>query len=322
MPPLRTHPALRTLAGIVAPLCGLALVVVVFLLIPPRAAVTVLDIQTIAVHAVLVSIVGLGMTLVVISGGIDLSVGSALALSSVIAALASRAGWPVLGVVAAAAGTGLLCGAYNGVLITALRLPAFITTLGTLGLFRGIAKWVSDSGTVPAPTRGLELLMTPIPPHPGWIVAPGVWVAVVLAALLGVILHRTTMGRHTVAIGSNETAARFAALPVTRRRIQIYALAGLLTGIAGALQFARLTVGDPTVAVGLELEVVAAVVIGGASLSGGTGSIIGTLAGAVMMAYLRNRCTALEWPNFVQEMIVGHIIIAAVTVDMLRRRNL
>lgn len=306
----------------IAPLCGLALVVVVFLLIPPRPGVTLLDVQTIAVHAVLVSIVGLGMTLVVISGGIDLSVGSVLALTSVAAALAAKAGWPVIGVVAAASGAGLLCGAYNGLLVTALRLPPFITTLGTLGLFRGLAKWVSGSGTITGPTRGLELLMLPTPRGDFWILAPGVWIAGVLAGMLGLVLHRTVFGRQVTAIGSNELAARFSGIPISRRKVQIYALAGLLTGIAGCLQFARLTIGDSTVAVGLELEVVAAVVIGGGSLSGGSGSIIGTLAGALMMAYLRNRCTALGWPNFVQEMIVGHIIIAAVALDMLRRRNL
>ncbi|GJQ28567.1 MAG: ribonucleotide-diphosphate reductase subunit alpha [Phycisphaerae bacterium] len=313
------HP--RRLAAALAPLLGLLAVVVIFALIPPHPPISLLDLRTVAVHAVLVSTIGLGMTLVVIAGGIDLSVGSMLALACVISALAARQGWPAPMVVLAGVATGVLCGAYNGVLIASLRLPAFIVTLGTLGLFRGLGKWIAGPGTVKAPTQGLDVLMDPTPPHAFWLFAPGVWLTAVLAALAAFTLHRTVFGRHVVAIGSNETAARFAAIPLRTRRIQIYALLGACTGLAGALQFARLTVGDPTVAVGIELEVIAAVVIGGASLAGGTGSILGTLAGAVMMAYLRNRCSALGWPNFVQELIVGHVIIAAVLLDTLRRRR-
>lgn len=319
MTPATINP--RALAASLSPLLGLVAVVAIFACIPPHPPITLLDLRTVAVHAVLVSTIGLGMTLVVISGGIDLSVGSALALACVVSALAARLNWPAPLILLAGAATGLICGFYNGILIAGLRIPAFIATLGTLGLFRGLSKWIVGPGTVKAPTHGLDTLMNPTPPHAAWLVAPGVWLTIALAAAIGVTLKLTVFGRHIVAIGSNETAAKFAAIPVRTRRVQIYALAGALTGLAGALQFARLTVGDPTVAVGIELEVIAAVVIGGASLSGGTGSILGTLAGAVMMAYLRNRCSALAWPNFVQELIVGHVIIAAVLLDALRRRR-
>lgn len=303
------------------PLIGLLFVYLLFLAIAPDRPVGFLDIRTVAVHAVLVSIVGIGMTLVIVSGGIDLSVGSGVALSGVVAAMASRSGWPLPIVVLAAVGTGAACGAYNGLLAGVLRLPAFIVTLGTLGFFRGVAKWASSSNTVYAPTRGLERLMSPEPPSAWWVLAPGTWIALVLAACGSALLARTVLGRQLVAIGCNRAAARLAGLPIAWRTWQVYTLCGACVGVAGLLQFGRVTVGDPTISVGLELDVVAAVVIGGASLAGGTGSVWATVAGAVMMAFLRNRCTALGWPNFVQEMIVGHIIVIAVAMDFVRRRR-
>jgi len=316
-------PAARvsTLLAGLAPLGVVVVVALAFILLAPHAPFSVLDARTIAVHAVLVGIAGLGATLVIISGGLDLSVGSVLALCGVVAALTARMGWPLPLVIFSSLGAGLLCGTYNALLISALRLPAFIATLGTLGFFRGVAKWISDGRTVPAPTLGLDTLMQPTPAVSWLLVAPGVWITLALAACLAWIRSSTAFGRHVVAIGSNEVAARYAGLPIARRRCQVYALAGGLAGLAGLLQFSRLTVGDPTVAIGLELDVIAACVIGGASLRGGTGSIVGTLAGAVLMALLRNRCAAVGWPNFVQEMIVGHIIIGAVALDVLRRRR-
>jgi ribose transport system permease protein len=279
------------------------------------------DLRTVAVHAVMVAIVGIGMTMVILSGGIDLSVGSSVALSCVVAALAARAGWPLVGVAFAACAAGAMCGLYNGLLITLLRLPPFIVTLGTLGFFRGLSKLFAHSRVISAPTLGLETLVQPKPPHPAFVFAPAVWLMLLIAAAASVVVNRTVWGRHITAIGSNPVAARYLGLPVARRRAQVYIVCGALVGFAGLLQFGRLTVGDPTIAGGLELDAVAAAVIGGASLSGGTGSVFGAVCGAVMMAYLRNRCTALEWPNYVQEIIVGHIILLAVGLDQLRRSH-
>jgi ribose transport system permease protein len=170
----------------------------------------------------------------------------------------------------------------------------------------------------------VESLKTWVYPKPvqDWLpFAPAVFLALILGMFLAAVLRYTILGRYTFAIGSNEATARLCGIRVPRVKICIYVLAGLLTGLAGLMQFARLTQGDPTVAVGLELDVIAAVVIGGGSLSGGQGSLVGTLAGAFLMAYLRNRCTVLGWSNFVQEMIVGHIIIIAVAVDQWRVRR-
>lgn len=312
--------ALRALG----PLWGLLFVIVVFAAIPPHHGVTALQFRTILVHTVIVAIAALGMTVVIASGGIDLSVGSGVALSGVVGAVALKAGWPLWGAIPLALLTGTACGLYNGLLVTALRLPPFIATLGTLGFYRGVAKWIAGSSPVsPENMHGLNTFLQPQPPpHMEWmIVAPGVWLLLVLAVCVAVGMRESVFGRSVLALGGNEIAARYAGLPVRKIKVLTYGIAGLFVGLAGVLQLSRLTQGDPTVAVGLELDVIAAVVIGGASLAGGHASIAGTLCGALMMAYLNNRCSLLGWQTFVQQMIVGHIIIAAVAMDMWRRRR-
>lgn len=301
-------------ARAVAPVAMLLLVVCTFWL-ASDAPLTVLDLRIVAVHTIIVGTAAIGMTLVIIAGGIDLSIGSAVALSGVIGALALKQGWSLPVAVAATIATGAACGLYNGVLVSVLRLPAFIATLGTLGFFRGVAKWLAGSRPVNAPADGLERLVEPTPRAAWMVVAPGVWIMLGLGVLAAFFLHRTVFGRRIVAVGSNEEAARRCAVQVPRVRAGVFVLAGAFAGIAGLFQFARLTQGDPTVASGLELDVIAAVVIGGASLSGGSGSLAGAIAGAALMAFLRNRSAALGWPNFVQEMIVGHIVIIAVAID-------
>lgn len=319
--PDSTGASASALARSLTPLVGLLVVVLFFLAVPPHHAVTLEQVRTIGVHAVIVGVAALGATIVIAAGGLDLSVGSMIALTGVTASLVLRAGHGATAAVAAAVAVGLACGLYNGLLITILRLPAFIVTLGTLGFFRGAAKWLTGSRTVSAPTLGLESIVAPKPPASWMLVAPAVWILLLLAAASAFVLHRTVLGRHALALGGNEQAARRCGVPITGTRIAVYAIAGALAGLAGLFQFARLQSGDPTVAIGVELDVIAAVVIGGASLSGGSASVLGTLAGAFMIAYLRNRCVVMGWPNYVQEMIVGHLIILAVAVDLWRRRR-
>lgn len=315
-----TSPA-RRIAGALTPFVGLAVVVLFFLIIAPDKRPSELDLRLVAVHAAIVGIGAAGMTMIIISGGIDLSVGSIIALASVAAAYAMKWWEMPLAACAIAMLVGAGCGMYNGFLVTALRLPPFIATLGTLGFYRGLAKWWAHSTQVIAPTGGVEKLVNPTP-EPRWLIfAPAVWIMLAVCGIVAGLLRFTVLGRHTFAIGSNTEAARRCGIKIGWTRLAVFSISGLLVGLAGFIQFARLTLGDPTVAVGLELDIIAAVVIGGASLSGGQGSVAGTLAGAVMMAYLKNRCASLGWPTYVQEMIVGHIIIAAVFVDQWRRRR-
>lgn len=282
------------------------------------------DVRLIAVHSVIVAIVAMGMTLVIASGGIDLSVGSGVALAGVVGALALKHDYPSVVAVLAALATGVACGLYNAFFITALRLPPFIATLGTLGIFRGVAIWLAKGSVVSAPAHSGDLLVALVAPKPSqsWMLfAPAVWGMIGVVTIAAMVMHRTVFGRRSVAIGSNPVAAAYAGVPINRVKLGVYAVLGFCVGVAGILQFARLTVGDPTVRAGLELDVIAAVVIGGASLNGGHASVVGTLVGAVMMAYLQSRCAALGWPNYVQQIIVGHIIIAAVAIDQWRSRR-
>ncbi|GMV36884.1 MAG: hypothetical protein AMXMBFR61_13920 [Fimbriimonadales bacterium] len=318
---MKTDTARRAMRAL-APFAVLLVVVAVFYAIPPHPAVKLLDLRTILVQTVIVSVAAMGMTFVIVSAGIDLSVGSAIALASVTAALAMDRGLPLAVAIPTTLGVGALCGLYNGLLITVLRLPPFIATLGTLGFFRGVAKWISNSRPITAPTGGLDQWVQPIPAQSWLVFAPAVWLMLGLAVVMALALRHSVLGRYAFAIGSNEATARLCGVRVERTKVYIYVLMGLMTGLAGLFQFARLTQGDPTVAVGLELDVIAAVVIGGASLAGGQGSIVGTLVGAFLMSYLRNRCIALGWPNFVQEMIIGHVIIIAVAADQWRLRRM
>jgi len=168
----------------------------------------------------------------------------------------------------------------------------------------------------------MKQLLSPRLTHEWMIFSPGVWLLLVLALIVAAVLRYTVFGRHVFAIGSNEATARLCGINVVRTRIAVFTIAGFFVGVAGLFQFSRLTVGDPTSGAGKELPIIAAVVIGGGSLSGGRGSILGTLTGALIMQVIASGCTALRQPNPIQEIIIGCIIIAAVTVDQFRRRRL
>jgi ribose transport system permease protein len=194
----------------------------------------------------------------------------------------------------------------------------FIITLGTLGVARGSAKWLADNQTVNYDASPINSWMTTADPF-GYALPLGVWVAVGLAVVTSVVLKHTVFGRHIFALGSNEATARLCGIPTTRLKIAIYALAGCFFGLAGLFQLSRLRQGDPTVAVGLELDIIAAVIIGGASLNGGVGTILGSMIGALIMAVLRNGSQQMGWPTYFQEIIIGLVIIIAVFVDHLRQ---
>lgn len=275
------------------------------------------NVQTIVLQSAIVGMAGLGMTLIILSGGIDLSTGSTVALASVtVAALMKSRGWPAIPAACGAVGIAALCGLLNGTLVTQLKVPPFIVTLGTMLIFRAEAKRLADERTINPDPNMLDSLL-----DVGSVLPAGVWMLAILAVLIALVLHFTRFGRHLYATGSNEAAARLCGVPVTRIKILVYTLGGAFAGLAGLLQYSRLAMGDPTAAPGLELDAITAVVIGGGSLAGGEGYVLGTLIGALYMPTIRNGCSQMGWRNLESEEVAGVIIIVAVALDRLRHRR-
>ncbi len=310
----------RQLLARLGPFLGLIAVIAIFALMTdsPSQYLSVRNFRIVVAQTVIVALGAIGMTMIIVSGGIDLSVGSVIALTGVVTALGLRDGMTPLLALLVGVAAGALIGIVNGLTITRLKVIPFIATLGMLGVARGVAKWVADQQTVNIPETWINELAVTFP-RPEWlVVAPGVWLSVLLAVLAALVLRRTVFGRRVFAIGSNEAAARACGIPVDRMKIWIYGLAGLLFGLSGVMQMSRLRQGDPTVAIGTELDVIAAVVIGGGSLNGGVGTILGSMIGASIMAVLRNGSQQMGWPNYIQEIIIGAIIVAAVALDRVR----
>jgi len=301
------------------PLLGLLFVCAVFAFLIGPQFFRPVNLELIARQTAIVCTAALGMTMVIVAAGIDLSVGSIIALSTVvIALLLKRDVSPLLsalgGVAAAAA-----CGLANGILITRLRVVPFIVTLGTMLIVRGAAKGLADERRIEAPATWLNGLLRTVEAGRGLFVPPGIWVLLVLALLVAGVLRYTVFGRHLFAIGSNERTARLCGLRVERVKVAVYTISAALAGVAGVMQFAKLSVGDPTVAVGLELDVIAAVIIGGGSLTGGNGTVLGTVLGATIMSVVAIGCSQHGLANWVQQIVTGSIIVLAVALDRWRQ---
>lgn len=316
-------PKIKNLLNVLGPFVGLIFVVGLFCLsseVRPYF-LTGANFKIILIQTVIVAIGALGMTMIIVSGGIDLSVGSVVALTSVVGATLLVKGYSANAAMAltllAGAGIGLL----NGLAIAGLRMMPFIVTLGMMGVARGSAKWLAGNQTVNSPETLVNNIMALVEPLQLFPLPPGVWIAVGLAVVMAVVMRQTIFGRYVFAIGSNESTARLCGIRVQFYKVLIYTLAGLFFGLSGLMQLSRLTQGDPTVAIGLELDIIAAVVIGGASLSGGAGSILGSMVGALIMAVLRNGSNQMGWPTYMQEIIIGIVIILAVGLDRLRQRR-
>jgi ribose/xylose/arabinose/galactoside ABC-type transport system permease subunit len=311
-----------TLAGLLkkpwfAPLLALICVYCLFSVLTPDTFLRTLNLVTMLRQTVIVAIVAVGMALIIIHGGIDLSVGSIVALTTVVVAKSLQSGYGPASTVLIALGLGALAGALNGALVVGFRITPFIATLGTMSALRGVAKGLADEQKIDAPARGMDDWMAILPGER--LVPYGVWLALLAAVVCAVLLGYTRLGRHAVAVGSNELTARLCGVPVSRVRLAIYTLGGLLAGLAGVLEFSTLTVGDPTDSMGLELEAIAAVVIGGGSLSGGQGSVAGTLLGALLLTVIKAGCTHVGMPNWIQEILTGAIIVVAMTLDRVRQ---
>ncbi len=289
---------------------------------------TLLNARTVTAPVATVFVAALGMTIVIIAGGIDLSAGTAMSLTATFLAwglmhkrFADSNPWAAI---LLALQAGVVCGMINGVLIGWLRVIPFIVTLGTMRVYLGAGNLMAHETTLRPDTatqvpRWLQNWLSVRAEALYFGFPMGVWVAILLAIVTAALLRFTVFGRHVFALGSNETAARLCGINVPWMKIAVYTLAGLFFGIAGIYQFSRLSVGQPTSGLGVELKVIAAVVIGGASLNGGRGSILGTLAGAGIMGAIDSGCTQLGLSNPVQDIVLGVVIVAAVAVDQLRQ---
>ncbi len=289
----------------------------VFLSLASPYFFTATNLSSVVRQTAVINIMALGMTMVIVSGGIDLSVGAILAFSGTIGTMAMVSG----GGISAGIVVGILCGLgwglANGTLITSLKIPPFIVTLGTLGIARGLTLIISNGLPVVGLPREFAYL--------GEGSIAGVpFVLLVLLACAGVmyvVLHSTKLGRYTYALGSNKEAAVYAGIPVAKYTVAVYAICGMLSGVASMIEASRLMTGQPTAGQAYELQVIAAVVIGGGSLSGGEGSIVGTLIGAFIMGLLANGSDLLGINPYLQQAIIGAVIILAVALDEARKRR-
>ncbi len=279
---------------------------------------TVSNLLNVLEQTALNAIVAMGMTYVIISGGIDLSVGSVLAVAGIGLALALESGLPAPLAIAIALASGLSCGLINGLLITVGRLPPFIATLGMMSVARGIALMLAEGRPISGFSEGFRALATE---RVLGVPAP-VLITIVIYAVAHFVLTRTVFGRATYAIGGNEEAARRSGYQVRSYKTAVYGVAGVASAAAAVLLTARLNSAQPTAGTMYELDAIAATVIGGSSLLGGEGSMTGTLVGALIMGVLRNGLNLLNVSSFVQQVVIGMVIIGAVTVDMgLKRRR-
>lgn len=272
----------------------------------------------VARQTAVITIIAMGMTVVMVSGGIDLSVGSSMALAGVAGALLMAAGAPPAVGVLGALAAGAACGLANGGAVAALRIPPFIVTLGAMGIYRGVALLATDGKAVVGLPQSFGSLaegnlcgLFPVP----------LLIVVLVAGVTHLLLSWTRAGRYCYAIGSNVEAARYAGVRVSRYQISFYVFLGALAGLAGAVESARLVTGQPTAGEGYELRVIAAVVIGGGSLSGGQGSVVGTVVGSLIMGVLSNGANLLGISSFTQQVVIGAVIVLAVTFDEYQRRR-
>jgi ribose transport system permease protein len=300
---------LGTLSGL------LGLIVVLWILTPHF--LTVSNLLNVAEQATIIAIIAVGMTFVIITGGIDLSVGSVLAFAGVVMASALHSDIPLPLALLIGLGVGLLSGVINGLLITIGRLPPFIATLGMMSVARGAALMFTEGRPISGFSERFrsiatgEILKIPAP----------VVIMIVVYLIAHFVLKRTKLGRYTYAIGGNEEAALLSGINVRLNKTMVYGIAGLLSGLAAILLTARLNSAQPIAGMSYELDAIAATVIGGTSLLGGEGTVSGTLIGALIMAVLRNGLNLLSVSSFFQQVVIGSVIIFAVLIDMALKRR-
>ncbi|WP_347347665.1 ABC transporter permease [Nigerium sp.] len=278
---------------------------------------TTQNLMNVGTQAAVVAILAFGQTFVIVSAGIDLSVGSLAALSAIVTGYsATNLGLPAWVAILLGIATGCAAGLVSGILISYGRLPAFIATMAMLSVGRGLALVLSNGIPVRQPSQVAFFGST----LGGWLPVP-LLIMVILGVLAAFILNRTYLGRCMYAIGGNEDAARLSGINVARQKLIIYALSGTFSAIAGLVLAGRLVSGQPQAASGYELDAIAAVVIGGASLAGGKGRAFGTFIGALVLAVIRNGLNLLNVSSFWQQVVIGIVIALAVLTDTLRRKS-
>ena len=309
--------ALRRLSATLVPFAGL-IAISVALTIATDRFLTLGNLLDVARRVSVINIIALGMTFVIITGGIDLSVGSIVALSGVAGTWSLTQGASIGTGVAIGVLVGAVAGLVNGTLVAALHIPPFVATLGTMGAFRGLALFVTNGVTV---TERVPLTFAQVAdgrllgiPYPVLMLVP-------LAFLAHGVLVRTPFGRYCYALGGNRQAGFLAGLAIPWILVSVYVISGATAGLAGMIDAARILTGNPTAGLEYELQVIAAVVIGGASLTGGKGTIIGATFGALLMAVLQNGSNLLGISPFVQRMVIGALIVVAVGFDVWRERR-
>ena len=279
---------------------------------------TVDNLSSVARQTAVINIIAIGMTLVIISGGIDLSIGSVLAFSGVCGTFLMERGIGVVPSTLLGTLSGVAWGLVNGLIVTQFKVPPFIATLGSMGMARGLTLLITDGIPVTAIPKNFGRLgdgnflgIVPIP----------VLVLLIIGLMMSYVLRYTRLGRYAYAMGGNRQAAYLSGINLTACTLLIYSILGALTGLAGMIEASRLVTGQPTAGEGYELRVIAAVVIGGGSLNGGAGTVLGTTVGAFIMSLLNNGCNLLGISPFVQQILIGGIIILAVAADEFRRRR-
>jgi ribose transport system permease protein len=314
-PEMRKFSRLKSLSG---PFFGL-IALFVFLSLATDTFFSMRNLLNVMDQVTVIGVMAIGMTLVILIGGIDLSVGSVLALSAMVMGfLGNNMGWPFELAIVAALFASLLCGLASGLMITRLSMPPFIATLAMMSIARGVASIITDGEQIvgfPDWFSNMAIIRY------GGVLSATVATMIVLAIIFWVFLSFRPSGRSLYAIGGNAEVARLAGIPVQRAITWVYVACAGLAGLAGVILSARLDSSQPSSGVGYELDTIAAVVIGGASLSGGVGGIGGTVVGVLIIGFLRNGLNLLHVSPFVQQVVIGLVIALAVAADGLRKRS-
>jgi ribose transport system permease protein len=295
---------------------GLFLLMLVFFILSPHF-LTVGNILTVATQTAVIAIIAIGQTYVLITGGIDLSIGSNIALSAMVAGICMRANWPVPFAIFCGLSTGMLSGTLNGIMVAFGNLPPFIATLGMMTVARGLSYTLTKALPIANLPEGFTVFGTGRTfgiPNP-------VIIMVILSVIFGFILAKTKLGRHVYAIGSNFEAARLSGVNNRMVQMSVYIFSGLLAAFAGLIMAARIITAQPAAGDGYELDAVASSVIGGASTMGGEGTIAGTFIGAFVIGVLRNGLNLVSVSPYVQKIVIGIVIVASVYLDKIKRKD-